>query len=84
MTSKTRERVGWLGSVLFALCAVPQAWKCLVTGSADDFSWAFLVMWLLGEILCLFYIWPKRLWPLVLNYSANLACLLVIIGVKLS
>lgn len=40
--------IGWVGSVLFALCALPQAVKTWKTKKADDLSLLFLIFWMLG------------------------------------
>lgn len=77
------QTIGWLGSILFALCAVPQAWKSFKEKSAEGLSWTFLLMWLFGEVLCLTYAVGNRLWPLVFNYVFNLMALIVILRYKL-
>lgn len=71
--------IGWIGSFMFAICAIPQAWKCYKEKNGDGLSWPFILLWLGGEILTFIYVWPKRDWPLLFNYTVNLASLLVII-----
>ena len=73
------ELVGWVGSFAFAICAIPQAWKCYKEKHGDGLSWPFILLWLVGEILTTIYIWPKRDWPLLFNYAVNLSALSVII-----
>ena len=77
------ELVGWVGSILFAICAIPQARLCYKQGHSDGLDWIFLLCWLFGEILVTIYVIPKRDWPLLLNYGVNLLCLFVIIRYKL-
>jgi uncharacterized protein with PQ loop repeat len=74
--------VGWVGSILFACCAFPQAVQAYRQGHSEGLSWAFLLMWLFGEVLTIAYVLPKRDWPLLFNYAANLAFLLVILRYK--
>lgn len=78
------EIIGWLGAVLLATCAVPQTWRCCVDGHADGLSWAFIAMWLGGELLTLTYVaaaTPSII--LIVNYAVNIACLVVIVALKI-
>ena len=77
------ELIGWIGSLLFAACGIPQAWQCWKSGHARGLAWGFLMMWLMGEVLTLIYILPKLDWPLIFNYTANLALLLIMLWFKL-
>ena len=76
------ELIGWTGSVLLALCALPQAIKSVRTGSAEDLSWLFLLMWGVGDICLLVYTWPLDKLALTLNYSLNIVLIAVIVSVK--
>lgn len=77
------ELVGWIGAAGFALCAIPQAYKTVKTGKADDISWLFLFLWLTGEVAMIAYLILTTMDPIFLvNYVFNLACLLIILGVK--
>lgn len=69
------EIIGWIGSLLLALCGVPQAIKAYKTGKFADGSWIFLLMWGVGEFFTLIFITCDELfaWPLVVNYSLNMA-----------
>lgn len=75
--------LGWIGSVCFAICAIPQAWETFRKGRAEGVSWIFLILWLVGELCTLIYVLPQKNWPLLLNYIGNLCCLLVIIRYKI-
>lgn len=76
--------VGIIGSLLLALCAVPQAWACHKQGHAYGVDYWFLGMWTSGELLALLYTVSLNEvpWPLVANYVLNLTCLAVIIRYK--
>ncbi len=79
----SRESVGWFGSLLLGLCALPQTVQVIQTGTASGLSWTFLLMWFLGELFTLIYVLPTRRWPLIANYVLNLACLFVMLAVKI-
>lgn len=72
------EVIGWVGAICFSICAIPQAIKSWQTKSAKDLSSAFLILWVLGEILTLIYVLPKGHLPLIFNYVFNLLALVVI------
>lgn len=83
------EIVGWTGGILFALCAVPQAYKCWQQKHAHGISYLLLIMWFFGELLTLIYISGSQTMqlqeklPLILNYGANIISLFVIIYYRL-
>jgi MtN3 and saliva related transmembrane protein len=81
--------LGWIGAFLFAICAVPQVVKTWKTKSAGDLSWLFLLFWLLGELLTLFYILVDDYlesithFPLYINYAFNTVLVLYLVYAKL-
>lgn len=77
--------VGWLGTVLFSICGIPQAIKCYKDGNSDGLSWFFLLAWLGGEVCMLVYIGARREldYPLLVNYTLNLASLLILLKYKM-
>lgn len=77
------ETIGWLGSILFAICGLPQAISCIKSGNAKGLDWFFLMAWFWGEVFTLMYIWPKSDYPLIFNYSLNLMFLMVIFKYKI-
>ncbi len=79
----TLETIGWLGSILFAICGLPQAISCIKTGHAKGLDWGFLMAWFWGEVLTLIYIWPKSDYPLIFNYSLNMFFLVIIFKYKI-
>ena len=76
------ELIGWIGSILLALCAVPLAWQTFKQKHSNGISNTFLAMWLIGEILTFAYVLPKQDYPLLLNYGLNIACLAIVIRYK--
>lgn len=76
------EIIGWIGSILLALCAVPLAWQSYWQKHSDGISSLFLAMWLVGEVLTATYVLPKKDYPLLFNYGLNIACLVIVIRYK--
>ena len=82
------EFVGWIGAILFSLCAVPQAIYVYRTHNVDGLSRLFLQMWLWGEIFTLVYVLHNNIitgnfqWPLYANYLFNIGIVLYIIYAK--
>ena len=79
------ELIGWVGSSLFALCALPQALLVYKQKHAHGLSWGFLNMWFWGEVLCFIYVasQPVTQWPLLANYVLNFILLLSIFYFKI-
>ncbi len=84
------EIIGWLGSSLLAICAVPQVIKCFKTRSADDLAWGFLILWFLGELFTIIYLLVSDSsqnfwhWPLYLNYGLNILLVVYLLYAKLA
>ena len=78
------ELVGILGALCLGLCAVPQAVRCWRTRSAGDISWAFLGLWLAGEVLTTVYVISTHAADPVLlaNYLLNTILIILIIYIK--
>lgn len=82
--SITYEFIGWIGSMLFAFCGLPQAIHAFKHKHADGMTWSFIMMWLWGEIFTLLYISSKQdVLPLLTNYILNVIFLLVILWFKI-
>jgi hypothetical protein len=79
------ELIGWVGSILFAFCALPQCIMVYRQRHARGLSWSFLSMWAMGEVLCFLYVaaQPILQWPLLANYVLNFAMLMVIFYYKI-
>lgn len=78
------ELIGWIGSMLFALCAVPQVIMVWKQKHAHGLSWGFLNMWFWGEVLCFYYVasQPTLQIPLLANYVLNFILLQIIFFYK--
>ena len=72
------ETIGWIGNILFAICAIPQVIKTYKTKRTKDLSALFLWLWLSGELLTLTYIIVGDIeshsvhLPLYFNYIINI------------
>jgi len=77
------ELSGILGSILFAICAVPQAIECIKTGHARGLNYFFLIAWALGEVFTIIYIWPRQDWILLGNYFFNSLCVIIMLKYKI-
>jgi uncharacterized protein with PQ loop repeat len=73
------EAIGFASAFLLAVCGIPQAWKSWKTKSSAGVSFAFLGIWLAGEILLLAYASARHLGPMMVNASLNI----MIIGIIL-
>lgn len=78
------DLIGWAGSLLFAICGAPQAWKSYKDGHSDGLSHSFIWMWFGGEVLCTVYViaQPVILIPILFNYLINFGFLVVMIRYK--
>ena len=77
------ETLGYIGSIMLAICGLPQAIESFKTKSSEGLTWGFIGLWFWGEIFTFAYILPKMDLPLLINYSANIIFLSVIIYFKL-
>lgn len=77
------EIIGWIGAIAFGLSAVPQAYKSFKEGHSFGISSGLIVLWLIGEIATLIYVWPTGKLPLIVNYMANLIFVGIIAYYKL-
>lgn len=77
--------LGWVGSIMLALCGLPQALQCIREGHARGLNLLFLSLWTSGEILTLIAIVndANGLWYLLGNYGTNLLFLSIIWYFKL-
>ena len=84
MSSKLVNSIGWVGNQLLAWCGAPMVFDVINKKSADGYAWGFIVMWGLGEILALIYMYNKHKdYPTMINYSINLAFILIVCYYKL-
>ena len=80
----TVEIIGWIGSLLFAFCGLPQAIKSYRDGHSDGISHGLIWMWLIGEILMQVYVFIKHGFdmPLMVNYWVNTLFVVIILKYK--
>jgi len=83
--NRLTESIGFIGALFLGFCAVPEVYLALTTGKTG-LSWSFLSIWQGGEIMLLIYTLMKskevKLWPLFLNYGANIILIGIIMAVK--
>ena len=77
------ELLGYIGSICFAICALPQAYQSYKDKHSDGVNTYFLVLWLVGEIFSLIYGLTKDVPPIIMNYIGNLILISVILYFKL-
>ena len=71
--------LGWIGSVLLAICGAPEAYSAIKKGKTG-LGWPFLAMWYLGEIFVFVPVLLEIDAPyLLLNYGLNILFITVII-----
>jgi len=76
--------LGWIGSILFAVCGLPQAIKAIKDGHANGLSHGFLLLWTGGEIFTLLAIFIENpITYLMFNYVTNLMFLIIMWYYKL-
>jgi MtN3 and saliva related transmembrane protein len=76
------EIFGWLAALCFSISGLPQAIKSYRDKHSDGISWAFLILWLLGEIFATLYVLPRMDVPLLVNYFVNGIFIAIIIYYK--
>jgi uncharacterized protein with PQ loop repeat len=76
------EIVGWIGSIMLAICALPQAYTSYKHGHSNGLTWTLLLLWGGGEAITLIYVLSRSDWPLVANYGLNVVAMSVIIWFK--
>ena len=74
---------GWFSLILFGLSGIVPVIEAIHDGFTP-IPWSLLIVWLLGEICAILHVWPRRDWPLLLNYFVNLGCLIILIYYKVS
>ena len=77
------EVIGWIGSLAFALCGLPQVIQSIRDGHSRGLNSWFLFLWCLGEACTLAYVLPSGNAPLITNYVLNGICLSILVYYKL-
>lgn len=76
------ELLGWIGSILLAICALPEVLITIKTKQCY-LTWGLLLCWFFGEIFLLIPILFEIKEPfLIFNYSTNIVLLLYLIYYK--
>jgi uncharacterized protein with PQ loop repeat len=74
------ETWGYLSSIFFAVCGLPQTIECFKNGHSRGLNIWFLISWTLGEIFLVFYACVLNFAiPLFINAGMNLICLAVML-----
>lgn len=71
-----------IGSVLLALCALPEAIRSFKLKRCD-IGWGMLSMWLAGEICLVIFALQTVQYVLLINYFANILFLVIMVFYKL-
>ena len=73
--------IGWLGALCFAFCGFPQAYQSHIQGHADGVNPAFMLLWFLGEVFSMIYVYYTHGFdkPLFTNYFLNLTFISIIL-----
>lgn len=81
MNNQILEIIGWMSTFFFSVCGLPQVVKSWRERSAKSVSWAFLIMWIIGEVLATIYtsLQSHLLWPLIINYLFNIVLISIIL-----
>jgi hypothetical protein len=74
--------VAAIGSILLALCALPEAIRSFKLKRCD-IGWGMLNMWLWGEICLVVFALQTKQYVLLINYGANILFLAIMIFYKL-
>jgi uncharacterized protein with PQ loop repeat len=76
------EYIGWAGSILLAICALPSAIEAIIN-KKTNIPYSLLIPWTLGEILTLIYVVYLNDVALIFNYGLNLVFISVILKYKI-
>jgi uncharacterized protein with PQ loop repeat len=63
-----------IGSLMLALCALPEAIKTFKQKSCS-LGWGMLLLWLFGELFLVVFAIQTKQYVLLINYCANIAFL---------
>ncbi len=75
--------IGWIGSLLLAICGIPELIVTVSTGQCNV-SWGMLLTWFFGEVLVAIHVYRKHHdLALLTNYTLNIIIISVLIYYKL-
>jgi uncharacterized protein with PQ loop repeat len=76
------NNIGLIGSLILTFSALPELVRT-IKDKKCHMGWGFLLMWLIGEIFCVFYGFDLKEVPLIMNYTFNLGVALTMFIYKL-
>jgi len=76
------ETIGFIGSILLAVCGIPEVVRTIKDNKCH-LGWNFLLLWFGGELFMLTYIIPMKDLPLLLNYVFNTALVGIMLFYKI-
>jgi len=77
------EFVGWVSSICFSVCSIPQAWYVYKKKDASFMTWPALILWGVGEICGIAYSIYLQDLPIFTNMAVNLVCFLIMFYYKI-
>ena len=77
------EVIGVISAICMTVSSIPQAWSVYRKGSAEELSMATQILWLIGELCYIVYIWPMQNFILLANCVPPLICIFTTIYYKL-
>lgn len=66
------QLIGYIGSLAYALCGLPQAWMSIKNGNSQGVSRGFAFLSLIGSVFSVVYAAPKGDYVLLLNFGCNI------------
>ena len=76
------EIIGWIGSLMLSICGLPQAIDSYRKKSSKGITWGFILLWLIGEIFLIIYLFHKKEYPLLFNCGLNTVLASIILFYK--
>ena len=73
---------GWISTLAFSICTIPQAYKSFKEGHSDGLSTSLLVLWTTGEVTGTVYGILLNEWPLIISYGLNVLFVCVLTWYK--
>jgi uncharacterized membrane protein len=70
------------GSILLALCGLPEAIRSF-RSKRCDIGWGMILSWLLGEICLVVFAFQTKQYILLINYFANISFISIMLYYKI-
>lgn len=78
------EAFGWLSTVCFALCPLPQAMMAIKQGHTRGLSQLTLILWLIGEAALMIYSSMGLGWDMPVFLNASISTIWTVILIRYS